>query len=170
MVRQHKHLLRRFNQLPVLAMLAISIFTLTAQKTLAIPLKPILDQKSRYILKEVFGIDSGTQTVSPTNQLSTNTQQKTTNSPSTIYTYPSSTGISIYAQTYPGYTLSCPPASSTYSAPYTPLYQQGNPGYIQSSSPTPPGYPASNYIPTYPQGNPGYPAVRSNPIIIINSY
>ena len=163
MTRQYTLFLKTFNKVAVLVIPTISIVALTVQETLAIPLKPILDQMGNRAIKELVGIDPCTQAVPQVNQLSINREQGTTNSslPSATYSEPniqqvtnspavsadhaSLINTSNYAQAYPGYTPNYPPNNP-----------QGYPGYQPNSPPPPTVYFTPNYPPNNPQGYPGY--------------
>jgi hypothetical protein len=171
MTGQYTLFLKTFNKVAVLVIPTISIVALTAQETLAIPLKPIFDQRGNRAIKELLGVGSGTQAALQVSQPSINREREETSSPAASPDYPSSINTSTYAQTYPG----SPPVSPAYPAPtYTPMYPQGYPGYSPGSPPVSPAYPAPTYTPMYPQGYPGYspgsPPVRSSPGVIINNY
>jgi hypothetical protein len=102
MILSNNLLSKRLVQLAVLLLLATSIVTLTAQATLAIPLKPILDQMGRRLIQEIFDVAPTDQPTPPATQPSPNVQQENFSSPESP-SDPSGSLPSPYPSTSPAY-------------------------------------------------------------------
>lgn len=122
MVVQNNLLVKQCSKLTVLAILTISIVSLTIQESLAVPLKPVLDQVGRRMVERSLGIDSAQATL-PNRQTEEDTQETDPNLASKEETAPTP-----MAPAYP-----------------QPTYQQAYPPPIY-----PPAYPSPSY-PAYPQ-------------------
>lgn len=96
-------------------MLTISIVGLTTQETLAVPLKPVLDQMGRRMVEGALGVDSDALATPPASQPSTNTQEATDSPPATP-TYPPAT----YLPAYPAIPSNSVPVAPVYSPPAYP--------------------------------------------------
>jgi hypothetical protein len=61
MITQDKLFRKKFGKLGVLVALSIPMLAFSAQKTLVIPLEPMLDQMGRRVVEGFFGVGSSTQ-------------------------------------------------------------------------------------------------------------
>lgn len=147
MITQDNLFAKQCSKLVVLVTLTTSIIGLTTQKTLAIPLEPILDQMGRRMIEGLVGTDISDQAEPQDNQSFTD-EEEIVGSPQQYPAYPPSTHPPVHQSVYP------PPAYSQGYIPYPPGSSQQYPAY--PPSPYPPIYPQGQVI--YPPGSPQYPA------------
>ena len=154
MINQDYVFLKQCSKLAVLFALSVPMVAITAQKTLAIPIAPLLDQMGRRALEGLLGVGSSSQP-SPVNQESINTQVPAGDPGA--YSPPNS------PPAYP------PPANPPAYPTYAPASAYPPPAYPAPTYPAPaypPTYPPPAYLPVYP----AYPPARSSPPVIINNF
>ncbi|MCC2694866.1 hypothetical protein [Nodularia sp. LEGE 04288] len=179
------------SKLAISLLISLPILGLTTQKSLALPLSPILQQVGYQVINDLFNNQSSSQS-SPTNQelagtiganpsidsnspnyTEPNYEQGYPSSPQPNYQqgYPSSPQPN-YQQGYPAYPQ--PNYQQGYPAYPQPNYQQGYPAYPQPNYQQGyPNYPQPNYqqgYPAYPMMYPFYPPMRNSPPVIINNF
>jgi hypothetical protein len=168
-----------FGFLGVAVVLSIPMVAFSAQRSLAIPLEPILDRVGRSMVEGLFGIGAGAQGY-PANQQFIYTQDPA-GSPGAYPPTSSPPASTSPAPAYPGYQspayppASYPPAYPGYQSPaYPPAsYPPAYPGYQSPAYPPPAtAYPAyqSPAYPAYPPPYPAYPPPRSGTPVIINNF
>jgi len=192
MITQNNLFHKEFGKVAVLLALSIPMVAFSAEKTLAIPLKPVFDQLGRRVMEGLLGVGSNAQLL-PVNQQFTNTQPTVgdpgayqvpgysppvdSTTPPAAYQAPAYQAPAYQAPAYqtpayqaPAYqTPGYPPAyqAPAYQTPgYPPAYQAPAyqaPGY-------PPAYQAPAYQAPYPPAYPVYPPTRSSPPVIINNF
>jgi hypothetical protein len=161
-------------------LVCLPIITANAQKSLAIPLGPIIRQAGYQVIEDLLSKQSSDQS-SLTNQQYTGSAQElagTIGASSTTIgdsSYPGSSSGN-YQQGYPssppgmyqeGYPGSQPSYQQGYPGYSQPNYQQGYPGYSQPNYQQ--GYPSYPVSP-YPMMYPFYPPMRTTPPVIINNF
>ncbi|MBD2666199.1 hypothetical protein [Richelia sinica] len=144
--------LRKFT---ISLLLCLPIITANAQKSLAIPLGPIIRQAGYQAIEDLLSKQSSDQSSSLTNQQFTGSAQDLAG---TIGATSTTTSDSSYPSSPPGiYQEGSPGSQPSYQQGYLgysqPNYQQGYPGYSQPSYQQ--GYPGYSQ-PSYQQGYPGY--------------
>jgi hypothetical protein len=157
MMKIHTHFLaKRLGQFTAFGILATSIVTLTAQATFAVPLKPILDQKGRHIVEEMFGVrdQSKLDRSEDSNRESpTETPQKPD----------SSSQVSEETDSAPQPSTDSPAPSRDSNYPTRGYSPYGMPSGV---IPGLPSYPVLIYPSTYP----GMPSTPSSSPVIINNF